>query len=75
MDSLIVTGTRLSSPMQMRQAFGNIAFPFQSLPLPPVSEREYFFPTGTIIPDWGRWLLVATSGANWGCFIVTLGFG
>lgn len=75
MDSLIIVGERLSSPMQMRLALGTVAFvmsPGQSIP---PTDREYFFPSGTVIPDWGRWLLVASSGPNWGCFIVTSGRG
>jgi hypothetical protein len=75
MDSLVIVGERLSSPMQMRLALGTIAFPLWPGQTIPPARREYFYPSGTIIPDWGRWLLVASSGANWGCFIVTLGRG
>jgi len=35
-------------------------------------ERQYFFPSGISVPQPGRWLLIATSGANWGCFILTV---
>ena len=31
---------------------------------------NWFFPSGYDVPSAGRWALVATTGANWGCFIV-----
>jgi hypothetical protein len=30
----------------------------------------YFFNTDFGLPEAGKWLLVATSGPNWGCFVV-----
>lgn len=31
-----------------------------------------FFPSRTRLPSVGRWLLVATAGPNWGCFVFDL---
>src|SRR5215210_7908800 len=31
-----------------------------------------FYVTGVHLPSRGRWLLVATAGANWGCFVHTV---
>jgi hypothetical protein len=37
-----------------------------------IAESEgFFWPTGINLPTGGRWLLIATSGTNWGCFILT----
>ena len=37
------------------------------------AHREYaFYPTAFSLPSPVRWLLVATSGNDWGCFIVTV---
>lgn len=30
-----------------------------------------FYPSGIAFPSPGRWLLIATSGADWGCFVLT----
>jgi hypothetical protein len=38
----------------------------------PVNEREYFFPTAIEFLHSGRWIVVATSGSDWGCFILAL---
>jgi hypothetical protein len=35
-------------------------------------QATYLFPTGILFPHPGRWLLIATSGENWGCFILTV---
>lgn len=31
-----------------------------------------FYPSGVVLPAPGRWLLLATAGPNWGCFVMTL---
>ncbi len=31
-----------------------------------------FYPSGVGFPTTGRWLMVATAGANWGCFVITV---
>lgn len=33
---------------------------------------EAFYPSEVVLPVAGRWMLVATAGPDWGCFIVTL---
>jgi hypothetical protein len=74
MPPLVVRGRRLTTPSDtLRFTTGTIASPTapggpRLLP----AERKYFFPSGIVIPRRGRWLLIATSGANWGCFILTV---
>lgn len=38
----------------------------------PENEREYFFPSGIEFLHSGKWIIVATQGPDWGCFILTL---
>ena len=36
------------------------------------AKREYFFPSGVNFPAPGRWLVIGTSDADWGCFILNV---
>jgi hypothetical protein len=71
MPPLVVEGRSLSAPPDsFRFESANVAFPGNPRDGPvPEAERRYFFPTGITIPRPGLWLLIATSGPNWGCFI------
>jgi hypothetical protein len=39
---------------------------------PAVGAGGPFYPSGVVLPAPGRWMLIATAGPDWGCFIVTL---
>jgi hypothetical protein len=64
MPALVVSGRKLGVPSDTLQ--------FLSSRIAWNSDSEYFFPSGFRIPSAGRWLLVASSGPNWGCFILTV---
>jgi hypothetical protein len=36
-------------------------------------KTDSFFPSSIIIPHAGKWLLIATAGYDWGCFILSTG--
>lgn len=38
----------------------------------PVEQREYFFPSGIEFLHSGKWVVIATQGSDWGCFILTM---
>ena len=42
-------------------------------PLPEGVHPDYFYPSGLELRSGGRWMLVATMGPNWGCFVIELG--
>lgn len=67
MPPLLVTGRSLSAPRDTLRFITSLVA--RTTGQPP---RQYFFPSGIMVPKPGRWLMVATSGANWGCFILTV---
>jgi len=61
-DSLVVRAALLGSPSDtMRIVMTTWAWSSQKGP--------WFYPSATRLPKTGRWLVVATSGPNWGCFV------
>ncbi len=67
MPPLLVRGRNLSAPNDtVRFITRMVAQTVGQAPL------QYFFPSGILVPRPGRWLMVATSGANWGCFILAV---
>jgi hypothetical protein len=46
-----------------------VAGPGQTVP---VAERQYFFPSGVSFSSPGTWILVATQGSDWGCFVLNV---
>jgi hypothetical protein len=72
MGPLLVRGRNINSPLDtVRYTTKTVAWPVTSDTPVPEADREYFYPSGITIPKSGRWLLVASSGGNWGCFIIT----
>jgi len=67
MPTLIVRMRNLAAPGDTVSIASNrIGFVKSSV----TGENDYFFPNVITFPRAGRWLLVASSGSNWGCFIL-----
>jgi hypothetical protein len=65
---LLVRGARLGAPGDtIRYEQPDYAWPS------PGVKTDSFFPSGITIPRAGRWLLIATAGDDWGCFILSTG--
>lgn len=61
-DGLVVRGTRLDAPAPpMTYRYGELVRS---------ADGTGFFNSGVWVPSAGRWMLVATFGPNWGCFVV-----
>ena len=70
--ALIVRGIRLDQPrITSRFVSSRYAYPVTKDGHAHM-EKYAFYPTGFSLPSAGRWLLIATSANDWGCFIVTV---
>ena len=62
--TLVARAARLGAPGDtMRFTLTNWAWPVGEL------KSESFFPSGTIFPRVGTWMVVVTAGDDWGCVI------
>ena len=77
-----VRAVRLNSPAAESSmevfSFDQVAWVLESheatpTPLPEGVHPDYFYPSGLELPTGGHWMLVATMGPNWGCFVIELG--
>ncbi|MDX2260088.1 MAG: hypothetical protein SFU84_00145 [Gemmatimonadales bacterium] len=68
---LVVQATRLDEQAESR-VFESSDIAWPSGPKESEATSLKFYPTGIRLPSLGRWMLVATAGNNWGCFIHTI---
>ena len=65
---LLVRGVRIGHPSDtMRLRVPRAAYPGVRY-----KYRMAAYPSGFNFPAGGQWLMVATSGADWGCFLLTI---
>ena len=69
MPPLVIRGRSLTDLRDTLRHTAN-AVTWSSLKLRPQKSTHVFL-SGIAFPHPGRWLLIATSGVNWGCFILT----
>lgn len=63
---VVVHATRLSGPPDGR------VFESPAIAAGTGDRRPAFYATGIHVPTTGLWMLVATAGDNWGCFLLTV---
>jgi hypothetical protein len=68
---LIVQATRLDEAAESR-VFEAKQIAWPSGPNESEATSIKFYPTGIRLPTVGRWMMVATAGNNWGCFLLTV---
>lgn len=69
--ALIVHSTRLDQEAEGR-VFEATEIAWPSGPNQSTATSITCYPTGIRLPTVGRWMMVATAGNNWGCFILTV---
>lgn len=69
---LLVRGRKLGDEAEvLRWESDEVAFPVGPNPPRKLEEiDDWFFPSDFKLPSAGDWIIVATSGTNWGCFVV-----
>lgn len=68
---LIVQATRLDAEAESR-VFESSHIAWPSGPTESEATSIKFYPTGIRLPTAGRWMMVATAGNSWGCFVHTV---
>ena len=68
--ALLLRASRIGHPGEgFRQAVDYLGYPGRG------HEHEFFFVSGTTFPQPGTWVVIATAGDDWGCFLLKVGPG